>query len=109
MAAHDTIEAAGHLIDSGHLSAIFDKIIEYKAQYEILKFDIGRTNDDASRTEMPLTAPEAHQLDELLKQLTTWASHPCQDRDALVKPAEKDRCMPDDFYSTTEPPTHLRV
>ena len=30
MAASDTIEAEGHLIDSGHLSAIFDKIIEYR-------------------------------------------------------------------------------
>src|SRR5439155_8549766 len=56
MAASDTIEAEGHLIDSGHLSAIFDKIIEFRAQYEILKFDIGRTNDDASRIEMRITA-----------------------------------------------------
>ena len=46
MSASDTIEAQGHLIDSGLLSAIFDKIIEHKAAYEILKFDIGRTNDE---------------------------------------------------------------
>src|SRR5258706_11245601 len=109
MSAHDTIEAAGHLIDSGHLSAIFDKIIEYKAQYEVLKFDIGRTNDDASRIEMRITAPDAHQLDALLQQLTTWGCHPVQERDALVKPAEKDRCVPDDFYSTTNHRTQVRV
>ena len=30
MSASDTIEAEGHLIDSGLLSAIFDKIIEFK-------------------------------------------------------------------------------
>ena len=35
MAASDTIEAEGHLIDSGHLSAIFDKIIEFRAQYSL--------------------------------------------------------------------------
>ena len=63
MAASDTIEAEGHLIDSGHLSAIFDKIIEFKAQYEILKFDIGRTNDDPSRIEMRITASDGHELD----------------------------------------------
>jgi len=40
MAASDTIEAEGHLIDSGLLSAIFDKIIEFKASYEIVKFDV---------------------------------------------------------------------
>src|SRR5690242_21426260 len=80
MAASDTIEAEGHLIDSGHLSAIFDKIIEFKAQYEILKFDIGRTNDDASRIEMRISAPDGHQLDELLQALTTWGCHPVRDR-----------------------------
>jgi lysine-ketoglutarate reductase/saccharopine dehydrogenase-like protein (TIGR00300 family) len=109
MAASDTIEAEGHLIDSGHLSAIFDKIIEYRGQYEILKFDIGRTNDDPSRIEMRISAPDAQQLDELLQQLTTWGCHPVRERDALLKPAEKDRCVPDDFYSTTNHRTHVRV
>jgi lysine-ketoglutarate reductase/saccharopine dehydrogenase-like protein (TIGR00300 family) len=109
MAASDTIEAEGHLIDSGHLSAIFDKIIEFKAQYEILKFDIGRTNDDPSRIEMRITAPDGHELDELLQALTTWGCHPLRERDALVKPAEKDRCVADDFYSTTNHRTHVRV
>jgi lysine-ketoglutarate reductase/saccharopine dehydrogenase-like protein (TIGR00300 family) len=109
MAASDTIEAEGHLIDSGHLSAIFDKIIEYRGRYEILKFDIGRTNDDPSRIEMRISAPDPHQLDELLQQLTTWGCHPVRERDALVKPAEKDRCVPDDFYSTTNHRTQVRV
>jgi lysine-ketoglutarate reductase/saccharopine dehydrogenase-like protein (TIGR00300 family) len=109
MAASDTIEAEGHLIDSGHLSAIFDKIIEYRGKYEILKFDIGRTNDDPSRIEMRISASDSHQLDELLQQLTTWGCHPVRERDALVKPAEKDRCVPDDFYSTTNHRTQVRV
>jgi lysine-ketoglutarate reductase/saccharopine dehydrogenase-like protein (TIGR00300 family) len=109
MAASDTIEAEGHLIDSGHLSAIFDKIIEYRAQYEILKFDIGRTNDDPSRIEMRISAHDPHQLDELLQQLTTWGCHPVRERNAVVKPAEKERCVPDDFYSTTNHRTQVRV
>ena len=56
MAASDTIEAEGHLIDSGLLSAIFDKIIEFKASYEIVTFDIGRTNDDPSHIKMRINA-----------------------------------------------------
>jgi lysine-ketoglutarate reductase/saccharopine dehydrogenase-like protein (TIGR00300 family) len=109
MAASDTIEAEGHLIDSGLLSAIFDKIIEQKAAYEILHFDIGRTNDDPSRIEMRITAADAALLDELLQQLTTFGCHPVRERDALVRPAEKDRCVPDDFYSTTNHRTHVRL
>jgi lysine-ketoglutarate reductase/saccharopine dehydrogenase-like protein (TIGR00300 family) len=109
MAATDTIEAEGHLIDSGLLSAIFDKIIEQRAAYEILHFDIGRTNDDVSRIEMRVTAPDATALDELLQQLTTFGCHAVRERDALVKPAEQDRCVPDDFYSTTNHRTHVRL
>ncbi len=109
MPASDTIEAEGHLIDSGLLSAIFDKIIEQRGSYEILHFDIGRTNDDASRIQMRITAPDGSVLDELLQQLTTFGCHPVRERDALVRPAEKDRCVPDDFYSTTNHRTHVRL
>src|SRR5687768_2890373 len=109
MSASDTIEAHGHLIDSGLLSAIFDKIIEHRAAYEILKFDIGRTNDDASSLEMRITAPDQPVLDDLLQQLTTFGCHPIRERDALIRPAEKDRCVPDDFYSTTNHRTHVRL
>ena len=43
MPASEVIEAHGHLIDSGHLSAIFDRVIEQNAAYEVIRFDIGRT------------------------------------------------------------------
>jgi lysine-ketoglutarate reductase/saccharopine dehydrogenase-like protein (TIGR00300 family) len=109
MAASDTIEAEGHLIDSGLLSAIFDKIIEFKASYEIVDFDIGRTNDDASRSKMRISAHDSATLDELLQQLTTYGCHPVKERNATLKPAEKDRCVPDDFYSTTNNRTQIRV
>src|SRR6187549_3301355 len=109
MSASDTIEAAGHLIDSGLLTAIFDKIIEFKASYEVLTFDIGRTNDDASRIHMRITAADEATLDELLQQLTTFGCHPVEERNVVLKPAEKDRCVPDDFYSTTNHRTHVRL
>jgi len=109
MPASDTIEAAGHLIDSGLLSNIFDKIIEFKASYEVLTFDIGRTNDDPSRILMRITAAEEASLDELLQQLTTFGCSTVEERNVVLAPAEKDRCVPDDFYSTTNHRTHVRL
>ena len=110
MAASDTIEAEGHLIDSGLLSAIFDKIIEFKGAYEILTFDIGTTNDDASRIQMRDHGRRRR------RRSTTCSSSSRRSaaiRSAsatpLVKPAEKDRCVPDDFYSTTNHRTHVRL
>ena len=108
MPASETIEAEGHLIDSGHLSAIFDKVIEYSGSYEILRFDIGRTNDEVSRMQMRLTAADDRTLETMLQELTAFGCHPVAERDAVTRPAEKDRCVPDDFYSTTNHRTHVR-
>jgi lysine-ketoglutarate reductase/saccharopine dehydrogenase-like protein (TIGR00300 family) len=109
MPASDTIEAAGHLIDSGLLSKIFDKILEFRSAYEVVRFDIGRTNDDASLIQMRITSPDEGTLEDLLQQLTTFGCHAVAERNAVLKPAEKDRCVPDDFYSTTNHRTHVRV
>jgi lysine-ketoglutarate reductase/saccharopine dehydrogenase-like protein (TIGR00300 family) len=109
VAASETIEAEGHLIDSGHLSAIFDKVIEHSGTYEILRFDIGRTNDEVSRIHMRLTTADERTLEMLLQELTAFGAHPIDERDALTRPAEKDRCVPDDFYSTTNHRTYVRL
>jgi lysine-ketoglutarate reductase/saccharopine dehydrogenase-like protein (TIGR00300 family) len=109
MSVTDTIEAEGHLIDSGLLSAIFDKIIEVKGSYEILTFDIGKTNDDVSRIQMRVTVADETTLDDLFQQLTTFGAHAVREANAVLKPAEKDRCVPDDFYSTTNHRTHVRL
>jgi arginine dihydrolase len=109
MPVTDTIEAEGHLIDSGLLSAIFDKIIEVKGSYEILAFDIGKTNDDVSRIQMRVTVADEATLDDLFQQLTTFGAHAVREANAILKPAEKDRCVPDDFYSTTNHRTHVRL
>jgi lysine-ketoglutarate reductase/saccharopine dehydrogenase-like protein (TIGR00300 family) len=109
MSASETIEAEGHLIDSGHLSGIFDRIIELNSDYEIVRFDIGRTNDEPSRIEMRLTAPNPSVLTELLQDLTAFGCHPVRESDALIRPAEQDRCVADDFYSTTNYRTHVRI
>ena len=109
MSVTDTIEADGHLIDSGLLSAIFDKIIEVKGSYEIITFDIGKTNDDASHIQMRVTVADEATLDDLFQQLTSFGAHAVREANAVLKPAEKDRCVPDDFYSTTNHRTHVRL
>jgi lysine-ketoglutarate reductase/saccharopine dehydrogenase-like protein (TIGR00300 family) len=58
---------------------------------------------------MRITAAEQSVLDDLLQQLTTFGCHPKRERNVLVKPAEQDRCVPDDFYSTTNHRTHVRL
>ena len=52
----ETVEAEGHLIDSGDLQAILTTIVDHGAEYEIQRLDVGRTNEDVSRLSVRLSA-----------------------------------------------------
>ena len=103
------VAAEGHLIDSQLLKSIFDKVIERGAAFEVLHFTIGRTNEEFSRLTLKVSAGTAPALDTLLEELMPLGCHPVDEQDALVRPAEVDGCVPDDFYSTTNQRTHVRV
>jgi lysine-ketoglutarate reductase/saccharopine dehydrogenase-like protein (TIGR00300 family) len=103
------VAAEGHLIDSQLLTAIFDAVIERGAAFEVLQFDIGRTNTDFSTLTLKVSAPNELALAALLEALIPLGCHPVADHDALVRAADRDGCAPDDFYSTTNQRTAVRV
>ena len=108
--AHSAIVgAAGHLIDSNILNAIFDKVIERGGAFEVLDFTIGRTNDDFSRISLKVSAATASGLQRLVEDLMQLGCNPVQEHDALIRTADRAGCVPDDFYSTTNMRTHVRV
>jgi lysine-ketoglutarate reductase/saccharopine dehydrogenase-like protein (TIGR00300 family) len=104
----ETIEAQGHLIDSHLLENVFDKVIEHGAKFEIVKFQIGRTNEEFSHLVMKVHAPEAAVLGELLEDLLALGCHRLEQIDALLRPCDGDGCAPEDFYSTTNHRTEVR-
>jgi lysine-ketoglutarate reductase/saccharopine dehydrogenase-like protein (TIGR00300 family) len=103
------VGAEGHLIDSNILNGIFDKVIERGGAFEVLEFTIGRTNDEFSRISLRVSAPTAASLQRLVEDLMQLGCNPVQETDALVRLADRDGCVPDDFYSTTNMRTHVRV
>ena len=103
------VEAEGHLIDSQLLNLIFDKVIERGGSFEVLHFDIGRTNEDFSHLTLQVTAANETALQRLVEELMPLGCHPVGDRDADVRPADKDGCAPEDFYSTTNQQTSVRL
>ncbi len=102
------VEAEGHLIDSQLLNAIFDKVIERRAKFEVLQFDIGRTNDEFSRLRLRVTASDRPRLVQLLEELMPLGCHPAPEREVVLERAEADGCVRDDFYATTNHRTHVR-
>jgi len=108
-AASRTLEASGHLIDSGLMASVMDTVILGGGEFEIVEFDVGRTNEDPSRLVITVTAANEEALDALVGQLHRLGCFSAEPPDATLKPAEQDGAVPPDFYSTTNAATFVRL
>lgn len=97
----ETVDAEGHLIDSGDLQAILTTIVGQGASYEILHFDMGRTNASPSRLSLRLSTGTQEALDHLLATLSTFGCYVKDAPDAVVRVNDIAGAAPPDFYSTT--------
>ncbi len=104
----EIIEATGHLVDSQLLNAIFDKVIERGGEFDVLQFELGRTNEAFSHLKMKVTVSDQAGLHQLLEDLMPLGAHPAPEHDAELRPAEVDGVVASDFYSTTNHHTHVR-
>jgi lysine-ketoglutarate reductase/saccharopine dehydrogenase-like protein (TIGR00300 family) len=107
--ASEVVEAEGHLIDSQLLNMIFDKVIERGGSFEVLHFDIGRTNEDFSHLRLKVTTSSEASLQRLVEELMPLGCHPFREEDAEIRLADKAGCAPPDFYSTTNQQTSVRI
>ncbi len=103
------VEARGHLIDSGLLNTIFDAVIAHEGAFEVQRFEIGRTNEDASELVLRVSAATPEHLDRILEALLPLGCAPVLQQDALVRQADMDGAVPEDFYSTTNHRTAVRI
>src|SRR5882672_4410229 len=108
MQIQEVVEAQGHLIDSHVMEEIFDKVAEYSSRFEVEQFRIGRTNSDASYLRLKVETPTQEVMDHLLQQLLGLGCSPVDSGDAQLRTVERDRCAPEDFYSTTNHRTLIR-
>lgn len=106
---HEVVEAEGHLIDSHVMEAVFDKVVEHQGGFQVEEFRIGKTNSDASYLRMRVEAPSKESMARLLEDLLGLGCSPVSKDDALLREVERDRCAPEDFYSTTNHRTQVRV
>ena len=103
------VEAQGHLIDSHIMEQIFDKVVESNGRFEVEQFRIGRTNGDPSYLRLRVETPTRPQMEHVLAQLLAIGCSPADTRDATLGPVERDRCAPEDFYSTSNHRTFIRL
>jgi lysine-ketoglutarate reductase/saccharopine dehydrogenase-like protein (TIGR00300 family) len=107
MVAVREIELKGHIIDSFILPKVFDTIMDMGGDFEVLQFDIGKHKTDPSYARILVKAKTREQLDEILGELRKVGARVPEVEELKLKPAPKDRTLPDGFYSTTNHPTYV--
>ncbi|NTW28235.1 MAG: TIGR00300 family protein [Coriobacteriia bacterium] len=108
-AAFEDVRIEGHLIDSGIMSEVMDRIIALGGEFETLSFDVGRTNDDVSVAVIRVRAESPELLGEILSQIQDSGAVPCEPSDAKLASAPMNGVFPDGFYSTTNMETDIRI
>ncbi|EJG06872.1 Conserved hypothetical protein CHP00300 [Methanofollis liminatans DSM 4140] len=102
------IELEGHIIDSGIMTLVFDRIMDMGGNFEILIFEVGKKKTDPSYARLSVNAPDESRLEGILSELYRLGAHLPVVADATLAPAEGDRIVPKGFYSTTNHPTWVK-
>ena len=105
----ETVTLEGHLIDSDILKKVFDRVVQEGGEFEVVEFRVGRTNADPSSASVAVKAPDPRTLDRILEGLAYLGAVTAGIGDARFAPAEADGILPDEFYSTTNFDTLVRI
>ncbi len=100
-------EVRGHIIRDNILKQIDASVEQYHGRYRVLQLSVGDQVDDESVAKIALDLPE-EKLELILNELTNLGCEiPRADDSITIKLAEKDKVVPDDFYSTTNHATEV--
>jgi lysine-ketoglutarate reductase/saccharopine dehydrogenase-like protein (TIGR00300 family) len=104
-----TVTLTGHLMDTGILARVLDDALEYGGDYRIARLDLGREHGDESSALVEVSAPEPDLLERILMRLQVHGANPVDPGTATTRPAPADGVFPEDFYSTTNLETLVRL
>ena len=109
MSASEVLETRGHLMDTGVLARVLDDVLAYGGDYRIDRLDVGRQHDDESYARIVVTADDDDALGRLLMRLQTHGVNQVDPGEAVLRAVERDGVFPEDFYSTTNLETVVRI
>ena len=108
-APFEDVRIEGHLIDSGIMSQVMDRIIALDGEFETISFDVGRTNEDVSVAVLRVRAQDMQRLAEILGDVQEYGAVSCHPEDVQLRPAPQDGVFPEAFYATTNLETDVRI
>jgi lysine-ketoglutarate reductase/saccharopine dehydrogenase-like protein (TIGR00300 family) len=107
--ATETIEVAGHIVDSLILPKILDLVVESGVDYRLADVVIGRTSLDPSRAVIELSHEDEAVIDALCERLAVHGASRVSNEDAVAVEADRDGVLPAGFHSTTNLATDVRI
>ncbi len=105
----EEITLDGHIIDSFTLPKVWDAIMDMGGEFELIEIHVGRHKDETSFARMKIFAEDAARMYELVEAVTELGAVLVSSRDVQTEPAPRDGALPDDFYSTTNLATQVRI
>lgn len=105
----EEIEVRGHIVDSLLLPKILDRILQLGGTFEIRECTIGARRIDPSYARIAIQADTLAKVEEILGDLVEHGATPVQGEDARAVPADIAGAFPEDFYSTTNQRTQVRL
>jgi lysine-ketoglutarate reductase/saccharopine dehydrogenase-like protein (TIGR00300 family) len=103
------IELKGHIIDSFVLPKVFDTIMDMGGDFDVTEFIIGKKKTEPSYARILIKSKTRKLLDDIIGELIKVGAAIPEIEEAQLKPASKDKTLPDNFYSTTNHPTFIRI
>jgi len=91
------------------LSRVLNDILEYGGDYSIDRFEVGKTPLDESYARVTVRAGDSDEVSRLVMRLQTHGANLTHPGEALLREVERDGVFPDDFYSTTNLETVVRL
>src|SRR5881227_2567953 len=96
-------------MDSGVLASVLDDVLAYGGDYRIDRLDVGKRHEDESYARIVVSADDDDSLQRLLMRLQIHGVNQVDPGEAVLRPCDRDGVFPEDFYSTTNLETVVRL
>ena len=108
-AVSEEVEVAGHIIDSLLLPKILDEIAALGGRFNIQDVRVGHRRTDPSYARLLVEADDEAKLDRILSEISQHGAIPVRQGDCVLEAADMDGAFPENFYSTTNQETEVRL
>ncbi len=105
----EDVELQGHIIDSLLLPKVLDEILTRGGSFTLKEMRIGQRQEDPSYVRIEVRADNTQLLEEILDAVLDHGAVPVVAKDCDYQIADMDAAFPENFYSTTNYRTQVRL